>query len=95
MMILGKIPCRNSSVGLEGKAAVKCNAINDRLQAINLEVSNLRQSAKDISDKKPIIEKLNSVCNKVEGTKEENTDTLWATIYRYKETIDVIPLSRK
>ena len=94
-MSLDQIASEKKSIGLEGKAAVKYNAINDRLQAINVELSNLRQSAKDIPDKKLIIEKLNSVCNKVEGTKEENTDTLWATFYRYKETVDVIPLSRK
>jgi len=94
-MSLGQDTKRKSSVGLEGKATVKYNAINDRLQAIKVELSNLLQSTKDIPDKKLIIEKLNSVCNKVEGTKEENTDTLRATFYRYKETIDVISLSRK
>jgi len=87
---------KKNSTGLEGKTPVKYNAINDRLQAINVELSNLLQSAKDIPDKQLIIEKLNSVCNKVESPKKDDiVDTFWTTFDRYKDTADVSPLSRK
>jgi len=86
---------KKNSIGLEGKTSVKYNAINDRLQAINVELSNLLQNAKEAPDKQLIIEKLNAVCNKVENAKEIVFDTFWTTFDRYKETADVTPLSRK
>jgi len=86
---------KKNSIGLEGKTPVKYNAINDRLQAINVELSNILQSAKDIPDKKLIIEKLNSVCNKVESEKVVIVDSFWSTSERYLNETDVTPLSRK
>lgn len=86
---------KKNSVGLEGKTKVKYNAINDRLQAINVELSNLLQSAKDIPDKKLIIERLNLVCNKVDSPKEDVIDTFWEISERYIKDADVSPLSRK
>jgi len=86
---------KKNSVGLEGKTPVKYNAINDRLQAINVELSYLLQSAKVIPDKKLIIEKLNSVSNKVEPVKEIIIDSFWTTTDRFVETANVTPTSRK
>jgi len=90
-----KYQAKKNSVGLEGKTPVKYNAINDRLQAINVELSYLLQSAKNIPDKKHIIEKLNSVCNKVEPVKEIIIDSFWTTTDRFVETANVTPTSRK
>ena len=40
---------------------MKYNVINDRLQAINVELSNLLQRAKEVPDKQLTINKLNAV----------------------------------
>jgi integrase len=86
---------KKNSIGLEGKTAVKYNAINDRLQAITVELSTLLQSAKEAPDKRLIIDKLNTVCNKVESLKEVVVDTFWETTDRFIETTNVTPASRK
>ncbi|ADQ81078.1 integrase family protein [Paludibacter propionicigenes WB4] len=74
---------------------MKYNVINDRLQAINVELSNLLQSAKEVPDKQLIIEKLNDVCNKVESVKELVVETFWETTDRFVEATNVTPSSRK
>ena len=86
---------KKNSIGLEGKTKVKYNAINDRLQAISVELSNLLQSVKDIPNKKLIIEKLDKVCKKVESEKKIIVDPFWITTDRFIETTNVTPSSRK
>lgn len=87
---------KKNSIGLEGKTPVKYNAINDRMKAIDVEISNLLQGAKEAPTKEFLIEKLNTVCNKVESEKPIIlVDTFWTTSERYLKETDVTPLSRK
>ena len=86
---------KKNSIGLEGKTIVKYNAINNRLNEIRTELSNIFQTAKEAPDKKLIIERLNLVCCKVEPEKEVVEYDIWKVFDRYVETVDVSPMSRK
>lgn len=89
------VEAKKNSIGLEGKTTVKYNAINGRMNEIVVELSKVFEPAIVSPEKKILIDKLNEVCKKVEPEKETTIESFWTTFDRYKDTVDVSPLSRK